>query len=132
LKDTKTELATERAKVADLVGQVDKLLARIGQLTIQGITTPPAAIAPPLGYGLAPPTPLLQLRPDTSVQASMWDEGVKAKVLDEHKAIQVTDPKVPPSLLNKTLYLYDGQTYPSHVLLYSPSGLVVEHIEKSK
>jgi hypothetical protein len=90
--------------------------------SLHGLQTPPP--------GFLMPTPPLSLIPDLSVSARMWPQEVKDKFLDDLQAVQITDPKLPRSVVQRRMK-YSGE-YPTCLLLYTPTGVTIEQIDRDK
>jgi hypothetical protein len=83
---------------------------------------------PPPGFPI-PTTPLSAV-PDLSVSAQTWSQEAKDKFLDDLQAVQITDPKLPRSVVHR-LMKYSGE-YPTCLLLYTPTGVTIEQIDRDK
>jgi hypothetical protein len=83
--------------------------------------------APP---GLSLPGTQAAAAPDSNVSAQTWPQEVKDKFLDHLRAVQINYPKLPLSVQQKRMK-YSGE-YPTCLLLYTPTGVTIEQIDRDK
>jgi predicted unusual protein kinase regulating ubiquinone biosynthesis (AarF/ABC1/UbiB family) len=83
---------------------------------------------PPPGFPL--PGAQASVVPDLNVSAQTWPQEAKDKFLDDLQAVQITDPKLPLSVVQRRMK-YSCE-YPTCLLLYTPTCVTIEQIDRDQ